>query len=77
VKPFHAFKDDETIRSADEAIFIAPRKHPETNAWYQHPGSNNGVRSCGDIIISLIYHQSCRKYRAAARKQRVLDQLWA
>jgi hypothetical protein len=32
VKLFHAFKDDETIRSADEAIFIAPRKHPETNA---------------------------------------------
>ena len=30
-----------------------------------------------DIIISLIYHQSCRNYLAAARKQRALDQLWA
>jgi hypothetical protein len=26
-----------------------------------------------DIIINLIYHQSCRKYLAAARKQ---SELW-
>ncbi len=30
-----------------------------------------------DIIISLIYRQSCRKYLAAARKQSALDHLWA
>jgi hypothetical protein len=30
-----------------------------------------------DIIINLIYHQSCRKYLAAARKQTALDHLWA
>ena len=30
-----------------------------------------------DIIIGLIYRQSCRKYLAAARKQSALDHLWA
>jgi hypothetical protein len=30
-----------------------------------------------DIIINLIYHQSCRKCLAAARKQSALDHLWA
>jgi hypothetical protein len=40
-------------------------------------GSNNGGSIMWDIIINLIYHQSCRKYLAAARKQSALDQLWA
>ncbi|SHM02907.1 hypothetical protein SAMN05444159_7489 [Bradyrhizobium lablabi] len=30
-----------------------------------------------DIIIGLIYHHACRNYRAAARKQRGLNSLWA
>jgi hypothetical protein len=30
-----------------------------------------------DIIISLIYHHSCRNYRAAARRQRGLIGFWA
>jgi hypothetical protein len=30
-----------------------------------------------DIIINLLYHQSCKKYLAGARKQRGLRQLWA
>ena len=32
---------------AGEAVFIAPRRQAETNARYQHPRSNNEVRSCG------------------------------
>jgi hypothetical protein len=30
-----------------------------------------------DIIIRLIYHHSCRKYLAAARRQRELNHFWA
>jgi hypothetical protein len=30
-----------------------------------------------DIIISLFYRQACKKYLAAARKQRELTHLWA
>ena len=30
-----------------------------------------------DIIINLIYHQLCRRYLAAARKQTALDHLRA
>jgi hypothetical protein len=30
-----------------------------------------------DVIISLIYHHSCKNYRAAARKRRRLISLWA
>jgi len=30
-----------------------------------------------EVIINLIYHHSCRNYRAAARKRRGLINLWA
>jgi hypothetical protein len=39
VKLFHAFKDDETISGADEAVFPSLRKEPEANACYQHSRS--------------------------------------
>jgi hypothetical protein len=67
VKPFHR---------ADEAIFMVPRRHRETNGWYQ-PADQQWGSIMWDIIINLIYHQSCRNYLAAARKQSALDHLWA
>jgi hypothetical protein len=68
VKPFHR---------ADEAIFMVPRRHRETNVWYLDPRIKQWGSIMWDIIINLIYHQSCRKYLAAARKQSALDHLWA
>jgi hypothetical protein len=77
VKLFRRPKAHETIRSNDEAIFMVPRRHRETNGWYQQPRIKQWGSIMWDIIINLIYHQSCKKYVAAARKQSVLDHLWA
>jgi len=77
VKLFHSCKAAKPFPSDDEAIFIVPRRHPETIGWYQHPRIKQWGSIMWDIIISLIYRQSCRKYLAAARKQSALDHLWA
>jgi hypothetical protein len=76
VKLFHRPKAAKPFRRADEAIFMVPRRHRERNGWYQHPPIKQWGSIMWDIIINLIYHQSCRSYLAAARKQRALDHLW-
>jgi hypothetical protein len=77
VKLFHRAKTTKPFRRADEAIFMVPRRHRETNGWYQDGRIKQWSSIMWDIIISLIYRQSCRKYLAAARKQSALDHLWA
>ena len=37
VKLFHRAKTTKPFCRADEAIFMVPRRHRETNDWYQHP----------------------------------------
>jgi hypothetical protein len=77
VKLFHRPVTAKPFRRDDEAIFMVPRRRRETNGCYQHPRIKQWGSIMWDIIINLIYHQSCRKYRAAARKQSALDHLWA
>jgi hypothetical protein len=75
-KRFLACNRRETICARDEAILSAreDRLKPE-------PGINEATRTTRlvmwDVIIRLIYHRSCRNYRAAARKRRRLISLWA
>jgi hypothetical protein len=68
------FKGGETILQHRRSHFPALRKQPETEACYQGTLIKQRGSIMWDIIISLIYHRSCRKYLAAARKQR---ELWA
>jgi hypothetical protein len=76
VKLLRRAKTVKRFHRADEAIFMVPRRHRETNGWY-HPRIKQWGSIMWDIIINLIYHQSCRRYLAAARKQTALDRLWA
>jgi len=40
---------DETMLRGHETIFGAPRRHPETKAWYQIPDQTTGCDRCGSI----------------------------
>jgi hypothetical protein len=55
---------------SDEAIFLVPRKQPETYGWSDGLTKLTGC-AMWDIIINLIYEQSCESYLAEV--QRVQD----
>jgi hypothetical protein len=57
--------------------FPSSAKTPGNQGLVSHPPIKQGGSIMWDIIINLIYHQSCRKCLAAARKQSALDHLWA
>jgi len=51
----------------DEAIFFARRRHTETNRWFDGCIKQRGA-VMWDIIINLIYQQSCESYLAEAQR---------
>jgi len=71
VKLFHRPEATKQFPGTDEAIFPtrddSQKQISDMNSLDQQRGL-----IMWDIIISLIYHQSCRNYLAAARKQREL-----
>jgi hypothetical protein len=50
----------------DEAIFLVPRKQPETYQWSDGITKQQGA-AMWDMIINLIYEQSCESYLAEAQ----------
>jgi hypothetical protein len=65
---------NETLWRPGEAIFPGARSRHETKIGYQKPLIQQRSSIMWDIIISLFYHQACKRYVAAARRQRTL---WA
>jgi hypothetical protein len=65
---------DETLLAARRSHFPGPRSRPETKVRYQKPLIQQRSSIMWDIIIGLFYHQACKRYLAAARRQRTL---WA
>jgi len=59
---------------SDEAIFPGAWNRPETRIRYRPPLIKLRGSTMWDIIISLFYHHACKRYVAAARRQRTL---WA
>jgi hypothetical protein len=77
VKLLHAAKTAKPFGPADEAIFMAREDTGKRLAGIKGHGSKQWGSIMWDIIISLIYRHSCRKYLAAARKQSSLNHLWS
>jgi len=49
----------------DEVVFPVRRIHPETGGWFHRCLPNNGA-TMWNIIINLIYEQSCERYLSEA-----------
>jgi hypothetical protein len=54
------------LAALDEAVFLSRRRHPETNRWFDGFTKQRGS-AMWDIIINLIYEQSCESYLAEAK----------
>jgi hypothetical protein len=63
---------DETLWRPDEAIFPAAGNRPETKIRYRQRLTKQRGWIMWDIIISLFYRHACKRYVAAARRQRTL-----
>jgi hypothetical protein len=68
---------DETFLAARRSHFSGARSRPETKSRYKKTSIKQRGSIMWDIIISLFYHQACKRYVAAARKQRAFHHLWA
>jgi hypothetical protein len=53
------------LAALDEAVFLSRRRHPETNRWFGFTKQRGSAM--WDIIINLIYEQSCESYLAEAQ----------
>jgi hypothetical protein len=77
VKLFHRAKTTKPFRRAEKPFSWSHEETGKRMAGIKDSRIKQWGSIMWDIIISLIYRQSCRNYLAAVRKQSAPGHLWA